>query len=204
MKFTRHHRIIIAVNVASLLVFAAIFISRQSYEFIGYIIALVIFMALVLVSLQRIRYSIGLLWGLTIWSLLHLSGGGISIAGRKLYTTMLIPFNSEILRYDQVVHAFGFFVATLLVYELVKFSYPVLIQHKIAMGIVIVMAGLGLGALNEIFEFIATVLVPDTSVGGYVNTSLDLVADLLGALLAWVVVLAREKKFPQDSSATIP
>ena len=45
------------------------------------------------------------------------------------------------------------------------------------------MIGLGFGGLNEIIEFGATVISPNTGVGGYVNTALDLVADLIGALL---------------------
>lgn len=39
-------------------------------------------------------------------------------------------------------------------------------------------------SMNEIVEFSATVLVPDTNVGGYENTAIDLVANLLGACLA--------------------
>ena len=42
--------------------------------------------------------------------------------------------------------------------------------------------------INELLEFIATVLVPETGVGGYVNTSLDLVSDLIGAILAMVII----------------
>lgn len=50
------------------------------------------------------------------------------------------------------------------------------------------MAGLGVGALNEIIEFFATVVVPETGVGGYENTALDLVADLIGALSATTLI----------------
>ena len=57
-----------------------------------------------------------------------------------------------------------------------------------ALSIVVVMAGLGVGGLNEIIEFIATVIMPETGVGGYVNTSLDLVADLIGALIALIYI----------------
>ena len=53
-----------------------------------------------------------------------------------------------------------------------------------SLSIVIAMAGLGVGGLNEIIEFIATVVMPETGVGGYMNTALDLVADLVGAVLA--------------------
>ena len=48
-------------------------------------------------------------------------------------------------------------------------------------------AALGLGALNEVIEFIAT-LTMATNVGGYVNTGWDLVANLVGVVVAMVAV----------------
>jgi hypothetical protein len=46
----------------------------------------------------------------------------------------------------------------------------------------------GFGALNEVVEFAATLLVPETNVGGYVDTRWDLVANLVGAVIAacWI------------------
>ena len=81
----------------------------------------------------------------------------------------------------------GFGVATILMYELIKPKLK-LNNRWVAVSIVVVMAGLGVGALNELLEFIATVLVPETGGGGYVNTSLDLVSDLIGAILAMVII----------------
>jgi uncharacterized membrane protein YjdF len=85
----------------------------------------------------------------------------------------------------------GFGVATFVMYLLIK---PLLIDNIkgwTALSIVVVMAGLGVGALNEIVEFAATVLVPETGVGGYINTSLDLVADLVGAIGALIFIRVR-------------
>jgi hypothetical protein len=48
--------------------------------------------------------------------------------------------------------------------------------------------GLGFGALNEVVEFVATLLVPETNVGGYRNTGWDLVANLAGATVAVVLI----------------
>ena len=42
---------------------------------------------------------------------------------------------------------------------------------------------MGLGAINEIIEFSAVLLLPDTNVGGF-NTALDLVVNALGASAA--------------------
>ena len=49
-------------------------------------------------------------------------------------------------------------------------------------------AGMGLGALNEVVEFVAT-RIAETNVGGYVNTGWDLVYNALGASLAAVIIL---------------
>ena len=55
------------------------------------------------------------------------------------------------------------------------------------------MAGLGVGAFNEIIEFFATVIIPETGVGGYENTSLDLISNLIGAIIAMSYIKIKEK-----------
>ena len=63
-----------------------------------------------------------------------------------------------------------------------------------ALGIVLVMAGLGMGALNEILEFVVSISVPQSGVGGFINTSLDLCADLIGAVLGLLYIRLRYLK----------
>jgi hypothetical protein len=60
-------------------------------------------------------------------------------------------------------------------------------------GLIVLAAagGMGLGALNEVIEFAATLLVPETNVGGYFNTGWDLVANTTGATFAAVVIWLR-------------
>lgn len=185
---------IVIVNVLSVIIFSILFLQRKNYEFMIYIGVIIFFMALILSTNKRINYPNSVLWGLTLWSVLHMSGGGIYINGQKLYAMMIYPLIGEpynIFKFDQFVHIVGFFVATLVVYHLIK---PKLVKnHKwAALSIVVVMGGFGLGALNEVVEFAATVIVPETGVGGYENTALDLVADLVGAVLAMVYVYFRE------------
>jgi len=54
-----------------------------------------------------------------------------------------------------------------------------------------VFTGMGLGALNEIIEFAAVLMIPETNVGGYINTGWDLVANLVGCLFAGILILFR-------------
>jgi hypothetical protein len=51
-----------------------------------------------------------------------------------------------------------------------------------------VAAGLGFGAFNEMVEFIATRLLPQTNIGDYENTGWDLVANFVGALVAAALI----------------
>ncbi len=50
------------------------------------------------------------------------------------------------------------------------------------------MIGMGAGALNEVIEFMAVLIFPETGVGGYYNTAGDLTANLIGSLLALIYI----------------
>jgi putative membrane protein len=180
------------VLLIALIYFTYHYLGRLNYEFTMYLGVIVIFFILILATNKKVNYSNTVLWGLVVWALLHLSGGAFFPNGTLLYSTILIPISDayNIFRYDQFVHIVGFAVATLLAYDLIK---PHLNKtSSTSIGIVVVMAGLGFGAINEIIEFTATVLLPQTGVGGYINTSLDLVADLIGAVLAWIYIRTRK------------
>jgi hypothetical protein len=49
---------------------------------------------------------------------------------------------------------------------------------------------MGFGAANEVVEFLATRVLPETNVGGYENTGWDLVANTVGSLAAAVLIYA--------------
>ena len=106
---------------------------------------------------------------------------------------MLIQLSNDypIWRYDQLVHIWGFGASTLVMYSLLRSSLAKPNGNPIALSVVLVMAGLGVGALNEIVEFVVSVCVPQSGVGGYVNTSLDLCADLVGAVLGLIYIRFR-------------
>jgi len=155
----------------------------------------VFFLALIVFTNSKVKYPNTILWGLTLWAFLHLSGGGLYIGETRLYELMLLPLSETypIFRYDQFVHMFGFGITTLLVFHLLKPLLKPGLKKWTAISIVVVMAGLGFGALNEIVEFMATVLSPSTGVGGYVNTSLDLVSNLIGAIFAMIYIRLKER-----------
>jgi hypothetical protein len=45
-------------------------------------------------------------------------------------------------------------------------------------------ASMGFGGLNEVIEFFLTLTLPETNIGGYMNTGWDLVSNLVGVTLA--------------------
>lgn len=174
-------------NFAYVIAFGAYFVSQKSYEFILYLGVVLFFVTLVLATLHRSRLHTGILWGLSLWGMLHLAGGALRFHGKVLYDQMLLPLiqqgEIQILKYDQAVHAYGFGLTTWIGYVLLRPYFNERTNWKVVYPILVAI-GMGMGALNEVIEFVAVLLSPETGVGGYTNTALDLVFNMAGALIA--------------------
>ena len=190
---SRLHIWLLAVNAALILGFGFIFLQRANYEFVIYVGVVIFFMSLIVGTLRTIPYTPATLVGLTVWSAMHLAGGGITLGEGRLYDIILVPMSETypIFRYDQLVHIWGFGASTLLMYVLILPSLGQAIRNPKAFWIVLVMAGLGVGAFNEIVEFGVSLAIAESGVGGYMNTSLDLCADLIGAVLGLAYIQIR-------------
>lgn len=195
-KIKSGHIVLLVINIALLIAFGTSFLLKRNYEFMIYVGAIIVCLALIFVSFFRTTYSYATLTGLTIWSLMHMAGGAFYINGVRLYDLILLPLSQTypILRYDQLVHTFGFAAATLTMFDLLRPLLKENLQHFIALSIVVVMAGLGVGAFNEIIEALVAATIPQSGVGGYVNTALDLIADFIGAILAFAFIKLRYLK----------
>lgn len=167
-------------------------------EFVFYIAVMVILAAIVIVVHRSCDLSQPVLWGLGVGGLAHMVGGLVPIPEswpsngpvHVVYSWWLIP---NYLKYDQVVHAFGFGATTFVCW----YGFAAVIRgidpdHRLqpTLGVLVLCmaASTGFGALNEVIEFTATLLIPNTNVGGYVNTGWDLVSNLVGAVSAacWI------------------
>ncbi|HEY0637378.1 MAG TPA: hypothetical protein VGD67_07005, partial [Pseudonocardiaceae bacterium] len=159
-----------------------------------YAVFLLVLFGLVIAVDLRVRLSAPVLWGLAVWGLLHLCGGLVPAGGGTLYELWLLP----VLRFDHVVHAFGFGVAGVACWEAARRAAPGAFTGT-AGAWVVVLGGCGLGALNELVEFVISMTVPGSRIGGYQNTGLDLVANLVGCLLAaaWVA----RRRWPEEPRA---
>lgn len=173
-------------------------IATRNGEFIIYLAVLLTLGGIILLLHRKLRFSAGMLWALWVWAALHMAGGLVPVPEswpingdiRVLYSWWLIP---DMLKYDHVVHALGFGIATTAVWQGLSRIWPEEGGLRPTWGLLIVSAicGMGLGGMNEVVEFIAT-LVTDTNVGGYINTGWDLVSNLAGCIIAAVIIRVRE------------
>jgi putative membrane protein len=161
-------------------------IISSNYEFVIYAVAVAVLVALLHLTYRVFRYQEALLWAFVVWIVLHILGGLWKVGDEVLYSAMLISLVGEpysILKYDQVVHTYCYFVVALIMWRVtIHLVKPD--ASRGALILVTVLAATGIGGINEIVEFLATVMVPETNVGGYENTAIDIVTNLLGALLA--------------------
>src|SRR3989344_5744445 len=142
MYIKRNQWPILIVNFIFLIIFAFIFFSRRNYEFILYIGVIILFLILVILTNKKIDYPNYVLWGLTVWGFLHLSGGGILINGRSLYEFIIVNLSEtySIFKYDQFVHIVGFGVATLVMYHLISRLVKNVWGNPVILSIIVLMA----------------------------------------------------------------
>ena len=170
---------------------------RGNNEFLFYIAVMLVLMGLVWAVNRSVGLSTGALWALSVWGLIHMAGGlvvvpegwPVNAESRVLYSLWLFP---ERLKYDHLVHAYGFGVTTWVCWQGLRSA----VRKRSgsapapAFGLLTLAAaaGLGFGALNEVIEFVATLTMPETNVGGYINTGWDLIANTVGAVTAVVLI----------------
>jgi uncharacterized membrane protein YjdF len=172
-------------------------LARGSLELPMYLGVMAVLVPALYAVHRRYPLTAPLLWTFSGWGLLHMAGGLLPIPDgwsregphSLLYSWWLIP---GWLRYDQVVHAYGFGITTWLCWHILKTALrsPDGSPVRPTPGILLlcVAGGMGFGAFNEMVEFIATRLLPDTNIGDYRNTGWDLVANFVGSLIAVALI----------------
>lgn len=139
------------------------------------------------VAVLHLRVSLSRLtiWGLVLFGVGHVAGGMAPVGGGVLYQHWLID---GVVRYDNLQHAIGFgFVGRATWEALGRRLAPVADDRPVVAWWLVVLGASAFGAVNEIVEYVLTLTLESTSVGGYDNTARDLVANLVGGiLLGWV------------------
>jgi len=169
----------------------------QNNEFILYAAVLVVLGGVLLFLHRQVHLHTAALWGLCLWGLAHLCGGLLPVPHdwpvnpgepHVLYNWWIYrPW----LKYDQLIHACGFGLTTWICWQSLQrifFNRGTQITPTFGLLVLCMAAGMGFGALNEVLEFLATRLMPQTNVGGYENTGWDLVFNLLGSVMAAILI----------------
>ncbi len=186
-------RFITIFTAVFLTIFAISAVLMQNYGFLYYTIIASFFIAIMVFHYKKFYLTTPILFGLIILGFLHIMGLYINIAGVRLYDLYLIK---NIFRYDNLVHSFGIFVATFVSYNILKPHLNVRIKNNVfLLSLILILMTLGIGVFNEIIELIAVVFLGAAErVGGYFNNALDLVFNLIGTIIASIVIIYYHKK----------
>jgi hypothetical protein len=187
---------VLAFTLAYVAVALAASVRGRSGEFLLYLAVMAALLVVVAVVHLRVGLTAATLWGLSVWGLAHMAGGLMPvpaawpIEGKShvLYNLWLLPGR---LKYDQVVHTYGFGVVTWVCWQGLQGAFArhgVEVRPTVGLLALCVAAGMGFGAANEVVEFLATRVLPETNVGGYENTGWDLVSNTVGCLIAAVLI----------------
>ena len=191
-------------SIAYLVGFSLYYLTTGNAEFIWYVIILLIVGTIVLKTRKVSKMDMFALWGLSIWGFIHMLAGslvvdsvGTVLYGWNIFTLLDLTsvFSPEfyILKFDQLVHFYGFGVAAIVMYQLIARRSIT----KIHPGMLIffaTVASMGLGAFNEVVEFLAMVAIENNGVGDIYNLGLDLIFNTAGALAGAFLAQKRESK----------
>ncbi|MCG2588457.1 DUF2238 domain-containing protein [Rhodohalobacter sulfatireducens] len=119
--------------------------------------------------------------------LIHFSGGLLEAGGERLYDNTIFG-----IRFDKYVHLVNAFIAAIII-NYILFLFDVQVPRFKYLFVIFIV--LGLGAIIEIIEYLVMLTVPGNGVGDYHNNMQDLLANLVGCLLFFVLL-----KFKNRSS----
>jgi hypothetical protein len=199
----------------AVLVFTAIYvvgalvasIRLRNPEFVIYLIVMLVLIIVVTEVHLRTYLHIATRWSFSLWGLAHMAGGLLPIpeiwprseGPAVLYNLWVVP---NLLKYDQIVHAFGSGVVTWGCWQALQGAFHCrggMLDRSFGLLSLCCAAGIGFGAANETLEFVATRMLPRTNVGDYANTGWDLISNLIGALFATAVLLSPIASWPDDA-----
>jgi uncharacterized membrane protein YjdF len=179
-------RVAVAILAAGMVAFGIYGYATDAKSTTGYLLSVAIVGTLVF-RVRRRPLPGPLVIALAVDASAHLAGGLVAVGDDVLYNASIGPWNSalhtHLLQYDHFVHAFGAFLATLVLWALLAPATTSDIDRRHLMALCMI-AGLGIGAINEVVEFLATTAHSAAHIGGYNNTGWDLVSNTIGAVAA--------------------
>lgn len=199
MDKKRTNWLILLFTIVYTVVAGIYFINIGNLEFLWYVGILVLLIFFMIFLHKKFKFSSGVLFASSLWGLLHMLGGGLRVGGEILYAKVLINLydggipGMQLLKYDQFMHFYTYIVVTFILFYVIKDYFKKGADLRFVFTFLVLMS-IGIGAINEIVEFIPVVFFENTGVGGYHNTLLDLVFNTLGAIVG-AFLLNWKRKF---------
>jgi len=157
-----------------------------NYEFVFYSVILLGILNLGIYVHRAVRLPEFIIAGLSVFGFMHVVGGMAYIDGVRLYDMIFYG----LIRYDNIVHLIGSILAAL-VLNVLFYNFA---DHQERINrplyyFALMLMTLGAGVFNEINEFFAVVFFnAQEGVGDYFNNAIDLLYNLIGALLAIILI----------------
>ncbi|MFA6410915.1 MAG: hypothetical protein WCW26_05085 [Candidatus Buchananbacteria bacterium] len=185
--------LIFAFTLAYLAAFTANALVETNYEFLYYTFLVTVIILIVTVLDKQLYLDSFIVLSLSVLGFLHFLGGNLYFADSRLYNFYLIP---NIFRYDNLVHTYGSFIATLALYSLLSSYIDQKIKKKYYIfASVLMLMAMGLGTIVELVELSAVIFLnAGAQVGGYYNNAFDLFFNTIGAGIAVVVIYFYQKR----------
>ncbi|SFG69828.1 hypothetical protein SAMN05660649_02404 [Desulfotomaculum arcticum] len=88
--------------------------------------------------------------------------------------------------FDNYLHVFGTYTVTLFIYSAIKNFMDISFISRTSNFLYVTLLGIGIGTIFELLEFIVDITVnpPIHNQQGLIDTNLDMIADLIGSLIA--------------------
>lgn len=170
---------------------------KQNWEFLVYVVVSFVVALIVYFADKKFNFPVFAKVGFLVWLFLHFAGGLFRYGETAWYGIIFFNIVGDpyyILRYDQVLHFFFYFIASIFLYGVVV-HYTKPKTSKKALFFLTVLVAVGVGALNEIVEFAVYVYAENTGVGTYINNALDLVFNTVGAIVGTLLAMKLKKGF---------
>lgn len=185
----------VALNIALFLLMCVVVYYDRFLQYRGrgnlhefFLYAAVIVMVILIAWQKLRRYDVrpSALALAEVGILAHFSGAFVPIHGGRLYDARLYGIG-----YDKLVHGFNAFAACWVLGQIFE-------AMKLRLGavrlFVIVLSVLGLGALVEIVEYLVSLTVQNSGVGGYDNNMQDMMGNFVGGLVFSALSTADQRR----------
>lgn len=143
------------------------------------------------------HFSRTMVGALTSVAIVHLIGGLMTPVGNAptFYETWLID---GVLKFDQVAHMWGTAILTVASAQIILGLFGREHRGRVAVSFVAALMACGMGAVNELIEFLFGLSNNNLHAGGLENTGWDLAFNLAGAVIAGVVMVLLAHPYEVD------